>query len=136
MALMSKSDLLVIPSGGPLGAEIRGIDVSRPLDDASFQAIHDAWIEHLVLVFRDQRLTDRQLMAFSRRFGELHVVDPSVMDYDRRLEEDFPEIDVISNIVVDGVPMGALGAGEASWHTDMSMYEIPASAALLYAIEI
>ena len=93
-------------------------------------------MEHLVLVFRGQRLTDPQLIAFSRRFGDLHVIDPSVMDYNRRLGDDVPEIDVISNIVVDGVPLGALGAGEAAWHTDMSMFEEPASATFLYAIEI
>ncbi len=132
----STDRLTVIPSGGPLGAEVRGVNLAQSVDDATFEAIQRAWIDHQVLAFRGQTLTDRQLIAFSRRFGDLHVVDPGVMDYDRRLGEDVPEIDVISNIIVDGVPLGALGAGEAAWHTDMSMFVEPASATFLYALEL
>ena len=63
--------LEVIPTGRALGATIAGVDLSRPLTSPEFGAIHAAWMNHLVLRFRDQRLTDEQLMAFSRNFGAL-----------------------------------------------------------------
>ncbi|MBO0684795.1 MAG: TauD/TfdA family dioxygenase, partial [Candidatus Dormibacteraeota bacterium] len=56
-----------------IGAEISGVDLSRPLSEEQFQAVHDALMEHQVIFFRDQRLTPEQHMAFGRRFGELHV---------------------------------------------------------------
>jgi taurine dioxygenase len=66
-----KAMLEVRPTGTALGADIVGVDLSRPLTSAEFGAIHAAWMGHLVLRFRDQRMTDDQLMAFSRDFGAL-----------------------------------------------------------------
>jgi taurine dioxygenase len=122
----------IAPSGGPLGAEIRGVDLGRPVSPALARAIRAAWLEHLVLVFPRQRLDDPALVAAARLFGEPHVVE--ICEYDRAGL--LPEIDVISNVKVNGRPIGALGAGEAAWHTDMSMFDIPASATLLYGLEI
>jgi taurine dioxygenase len=62
---------LVVPTGRGLGAEIRGVDL-RELGDDAFVAIHRAWLDNLVLLFRAQQLTDAELIAFSRRFGELY----------------------------------------------------------------
>lgn len=121
----------VVATGGPLGAEIRGVDLSRPLDDATFKAIEAAWHEHLVLLFRDQRLTDEQLTAFGARFGELHPAPHH--EYGENAAGLHWAVELISNVLRNGKPIGALGAGEAIWHSDMSMYEIPASATLLYA---
>jgi alpha-ketoglutarate-dependent taurine dioxygenase len=67
---------VVFPTGGGLGAEIRGVDLPR-LGDNAFAAIHRAWLDHLVLLFRRQELTDAELIAFSRRFGELDLAAPS-----------------------------------------------------------
>jgi taurine dioxygenase len=129
----TKSTIAVLPSGKPLGAEIQGIDL-RALTDADFAAIQRAWNDHSVLVFRGQQLTDDDLIAFSRRFGDLDWAP--VQETGRRFVEGHPEIYVVSNVIVNGEPIGSLGAGEASWHTDMSYLEIPPKASMLYALEV
>jgi taurine dioxygenase len=121
----------VVPSGGVLGAEVRGVDLALPIPDDVARAMVEAWNEHLVLLVRDQDLTDDRLVAYGRRFGEPHTCEG--MEYGGKPRELPPEVELISNIVRDGRPIGALGAGEATWHTDMSMYDIPASATMLYA---
>jgi taurine dioxygenase len=127
------STLAVLPSGKPLGAEIRGVDL-RAVTDADFAAIQRAWNDYSVLVFRGQQLTDDDLIAFSRRFGDLDWAP--VQETGRRFVEGHPEIYVVSNVIVNGEPIGSLGAGEASWHTDMSYLEIPPKASMLYALEV
>lgn len=129
----TESTITVSPSGRPLGAEVRGVDL-RTVADAEFVAIHRAWNDHSVLVFRGQQLTDDDLIAFSRRFGELDWAP--VQETGRRFVEGHPEIYVVSNVIVNGEPIGSLGAGEASWHTDMSYLEIPPKASMLYALEV
>ncbi|HET9349972.1 MAG TPA: TauD/TfdA family dioxygenase, partial [Burkholderiales bacterium] len=93
-----------------------------------------AWLEHMVLRFRGQKLTDPQLLAFSRNFGELDPPGPNPLG--RPFLPDHPEMNVISNIREGGVPIGGLGDGEAIWHADMTYVERPPMAAILYAIEI
>src|ERR1700683_3185537 len=131
MKLMDKP--LVIQTGGGLGAEIRAIDLRR-LDDHAFAAIHRAWLDSLVLLFRGQHLTDAELIAFSRRFGELDLAP--VQESGRRFVEGMPELYVVSNVRKDGDPIGSLGHGEAVWHTDMSYLPDPPMASMLYALEI
>ena len=116
-----------------LGAEIDGVDL-RALEDSSFAAIHRAWLDHQVLLFRDQALSDEDLVAFSRRFGALD--EAPVQETGRRFVDGFPEIYVVSNVVQDGVAIGSLGSGEAVWHTDMSYLPQPPKASVLYAIEV
>ncbi len=117
-----------------LGAEMPGIDL-RDLDDAAFAALHAAWLAHSVLLFRGQRLTDADLIAFSRRFGDLDFAP--VQENGQRFVAGHPEIYVVSNVLgADGQPIGSLGAGEAVWHTDMSYLEKPPKASMLYALEI
>ncbi|MBV8535282.1 MAG: TauD/TfdA family dioxygenase [Alphaproteobacteria bacterium] len=123
----------VVPSGAALAAEIRGVDLRR-IDDADFAAIHRAWLDNLVLLFRNQRLDDDDLIAFSRRFGELDWAP--IQETGRRFVEGYPEIYVVSNVIENGVPIGSLGAGEAVWHTDMSYVPDPPKASMLYALEI
>src|SRR5262245_29600291 len=125
--------LRIRPTGAALGAEVQGIDL-RALDDDTFAAVHRAWLDHQVLLFRDQNLTDHDLVAFSRRFGDLD--EPPVQETGRRFVEGHPEIYVISNVVQDDVPIGSLGAGEAVWHTDMSYLPDPPKASVLYALEV
>jgi taurine dioxygenase len=117
-----------------LGAEIRGVDLARPISGPDFAAIRAAWLEHLVLRFRGQQLSDPQLKAFSALFGELDPPGPN--PYGRPFLPDHPEMNVISNIKVDGVPIGGLGDGEAIWHADMTYVELPPMASILYALEI
>ena len=125
----------VVPSGAALGAEVRGIDLARPLQAAALAAIHEAFERHLVLLFRDQRLSDPELIAFSRHFGTLDLPGPN--PYGTTFLPEFPELNVISN-VKDGAgrPIGNLGDGEAVWHADMTYREIPPHAAILYALEV
>jgi taurine dioxygenase len=126
--------IAVIPTGGALGADIAGVDLSRPLDEASFKAIESAWHQHLVLRFRGQRLDDPGLLAFARRFGELDKAPVhAVADADH---DPYPEITVMSNIKVDGKAIGNLGHYEAEWHTDMSYNELTPIGSLLYSLEV
>ena len=123
----------VLSTGAALGAEIRGVDLAK-IGGQDFADIHRAWVDHLVLLFRGQRLDDEQLIAFGRRFGELDWAP--VQETGRRFVEGHPEIYVVSNVVENGEPIGSLGAGEAVWHTDMSYLPDPPKASILYALEV
>jgi taurine dioxygenase len=123
----------VIPTGAALAAEIRGVDLRR-IDDGVFAAIHRAWLDHLVVLFRGQVLDDDDLIAFSRRFGDLDLAP--IQENGRRFVDGHPEIYVVSNVIENGVAIGSLGAGEAVWHTDMSYLDDPPKASMLYAIEV
>jgi len=120
--------------GDALGAEVSGVDLSRPLSSDTFKSIRQAWLEHLVLRFRGQSLSDAQLKEFSALFGELDPPGPN--PYGRPFLPDHPEMNVISNIKVDGKPIGGLGDGEAIWHADMTYVERPPMAAILHALEL
>jgi taurine dioxygenase len=128
-----KAGIAVVPTGAALGAEIRNADL-RTIDDGDFAVIYRAWNDHLALLFREQELDDEDLIAFSRRFGELDWAP--VQESGRRFVEGHPEIYVVSNVMENGVPIGSLGAGEATWHTDMSYLEVPPKASILCALEV
>lgn len=132
-AAPSSARIAVRPTGAGLGAEIAGIDL-RAVDDRDFAAIRRAFVDHAVLLFRGQRLGDDDLIAFSRRFGDLDWAP--VQENGRRFVEGKPEIYVVSNVIENGVAIGSLGAGEAVWHTDMSYLADPPTASMLYAIEV
>ena len=124
----------VVATGAALGADITGVDLMQPLTDAVFKTIEAAWHQHLVLRFRRQRLDDPGLLAFARRFGDLDQAPIHAMaDADH---DPYPEITVMSNIKVDGKPIGNLGHYEAEWHTDMSYNEKPPIGSLLYSLEV
>jgi len=123
----------VIATGAALGAEIRGVDL-RELDAAQFSAIERAWHAHQVILVRNQTLDDHELIAFSRRFGALDWAP--IQETGRRFVEGLPEIYIVSNVMVNGEPIGSLGAGEAVWHTDMSYLDVPPMASMLYALEV
>ena len=123
----------IVPLSPAIGAEVRGVDVTR-IDNETFAWIRAAWLEHLVLLFRGQRLSDGDLVAFSRRFGELDIAPPN--ENGVRSIAGFPEVLVISNVVEDGMEIGSLGNAEAAWHTDMSYIEAPPTGSLLYALEV
>jgi taurine dioxygenase len=127
------SRIVAVPTGAALGAEIPGVDL-RAIDSAAFDAIYQAWLDHRVLLVRDQRLTDDDLIAFSRRFGQLDHAP--VQENGRRFVDGYPEIYVVSNVVENGIAIGSLGSGEAAWHTDMSYLPNPPVASVLYALEV
>jgi taurine dioxygenase len=113
-----------------LGAEIVGADLSKDVDDHTFEQIEDALHEHLVVAVRDQKLTPDQQIKFSRRFGSLaaHVMSPYVLP-------DYPQIYVVSNIIENGKPIGVADAG-LKWHSDFCYRERPSRCSLLYALEV
>ena len=117
-----------------LGAEVADIDLSKPLPRSDIDVIEAAWRERLVVVFHGQLLSDPQLIAFSRNFGELDPPGPN--PYGELFNEEHPELNVISNVVEDGKPIGNLGDGEAVWHADMTYVDVPPKAAILHALEV
>ena len=125
----------IIPIGEMIAADIQDANLSQPLDDVSIAAIAEAWNENLVLRFRDQHLSDADLIRFSSYFGELDPPGPN--PYGVTFLPEFPEINVISNVKDDtGVPIGNLGDGEAVWHADMTYIDNPPEAGILYALEV
>lgn len=110
------------PLSGSLGAEIRGIDLAD-LDDADFKAVHAAFLEFHVLVFRDQELTPDQQIAFGRRWGPLfvHPIVPHL--------EGYPELIPITN-------RGKKKSITEIWHSDVSFSEEPPRSSGLLAIEL
>ena len=121
-------------SNAVLGAEISGIDLSRSIAQDDVDAIESVWRERLVVVFHGQKLSDPELIAFSKRFGELDP--PGANPYGEPFLKEFPELNVISNVVEDGKPIGGLGDGEAVWHADMTYVDVPPKAAMLHSLEI
>lgn len=130
MDTVETADITIRKLAEPLGAEITGIDVGKRMSDEMFERIEDAFHDHCVLVFRNQRLTPQGHTGFSRRFGDLlvHVM----RQYNDPL---MPEVLVLSNIVENGKPIGMQDAGQY-WHTDLSYTAEPSRCSLLYAVEI
>jgi taurine dioxygenase len=126
-------DLKILPLG-VFGAEVRGIDLGRATN-SEIDVIKKAWYRHDVLVFRNQRLTDDDLLSFSRHFGTLD--SPPNQGAGRKSPAGYPEVYIVSNVLdAEGEPIGALGDGEAAWHTDMSYAPQPPDASMLYSLEI
>ncbi len=118
------SDFAVHPYATAIGAEVTGVDLSRALDDSTWTALRDAYLEHLVLFFHDQKLTPAQQVEFSRRFGRLEEY-PFVHGIDG-----YPELIEIVKEPDEVINFGHL------WHTDMTFREQPPAGAVLYALEV
>lgn len=122
---MSAGDALeIVPSGAALGAEVRGIDLTRPLPPGIQAALRQAWLEHLVLVFRDQPLDPEGFLAFARGFGR-PVEYPFVTGIDG-----YPEIIEVKKLPHETVNFGGI------WHTDTAYLEEPPMASTLLAREV
>ena len=117
-----------------VGAEVEGVDLRRPIDPETGAELRQAWSDHLVLRFRGQRLSDPELLALTRFFGEVDPPGPN--PYGAPFLSEFPEINVISNIKQGGKPIGNLGDGEAIWHADMTYIATPPKGAILHALEL
>jgi taurine dioxygenase len=123
----------IIPSGKACGAEVTGVDLAT-LDPVTVATLQQAIREHLVVVVRGQPISDPQLIALGKSFGELEP--PGMSPIGKPFIDEFPDILVISNVMEQGMPMGNLGAGEAIWHTDMSYRPRPCTIAILHALEV
>ena len=121
----------VVPTGAALGAEIRGVDLSRPLTETALAAIEIAFNVHSVLRFGNQRLDAPQLAAFAQHFGEPQVI-PYLQHY---AHPERPDIMLVTNIQENGRNIGHADAGRV-WHSDMSYMERPPRATMLYALEV
>jgi taurine dioxygenase len=144
-AVLERPAVIVRPTGAALGADVDGVDLGQDLSPSTIDAIKQAWSDHLVLRFRGQHLDDDQLMRFSALFGELDLAPViaasrvQIRGEDRYVdsaEEGHRYISIISNVVENGVAIGALGAYEAIWHTDMSYNPEPPIGSALYALEV
>ena len=129
---MSISVRLLSPA---LGAEIVGVDLSKPLDDVTIAAIKATWNEHLVLLFRNQALSEDDQVRFARNFGELQQ-RPRPKDMRAEAKVKNPEVMLVSNIRENGKPIGSLPDGEMQFHSDMCYIPAPPKGTFLYAIEI
>ena len=126
----SRQQFAIKAFDAPLGAEVLGLDLSRPVSDEDFARLHRAHLDHHVLVFRDQHITPAQQVAFSRRFGplQIHVLRQFQLASD-------PEVLIISNIRENGQPIGLGDAGHF-WHSDLSYKETPSLGSMLHAQEL
>lgn len=119
----------LVPLENRIGMEVRGIDVTKAIPDSVFEKIYCAWMDNTILLFRDQRMTPRQHIEFTRKFGE-------IVSYTRKefagSEED--SILVLSNITKDGKLIGSPVSGRV-WHSDGHYLEEPPAGSMLYAIE-
>jgi taurine dioxygenase len=118
------------PSPSGTGAEVIGIDLSKPLSDRDFKRISDAFNDYSVLVYRDQHLTPEEHIAFSRRWGPVQVNVRGEFN-----KPGFSEIYIVSNVIENGKPIGSQDAGRY-WHTDICYLPKPTKCSLLYAREL
>ncbi len=118
------------PLSRALGAEIIGIDLSEPLSDELFARILQSWHDNVVVLFRDQHLSEADQVRFAERFGAL------ALSHTRRYTTANPAVMLISNIRENGKQIGALPDGEMQFHSDQCYQEKPAMASMLYAIEV
>jgi taurine dioxygenase len=133
-------DFEIRPAPAALGADVHGLDL-RQLNDATFQRVREAWLHHLLLVFKNQTLTAEDLVKLVNRYGT--PVSSSGL-HQRRLEERTanqlfnlpPEVTVVTNLRENGKPVGILGDGEIVWHSDFSFKERPTAARMLVAMEV
>ncbi len=136
----SQAPFQVTPCKAALGAEISGIDL-KTMDDATFKAVHAAWLNHVIAIFRGQSLDANDLVRLVHRFG-IPVTSSNL--HARNLEERTanqlfslpPEVTVVTNIKENGKAVGILGDGEIVWHSDFSFKEKPTAARMLVAMEV
>ena len=121
--------------GEGFGADITDVDLSSLTDD-TFEAIYRAWLSFGVLRFKGQTLNKDSLQTFSQRFGPLEQIPVGRMSEEQKARLDNLFVTPISNIKVDGKPIGGLGDAEATWHSDMTYVEVPPPASVLLGVEI
>src|SRR4051794_40502402 len=136
MNVMTKTRLEVVPLTKHIGAEIRGIDLREKPDDATVKAIYQAWLDHLVIIFPDQKLSQEDLLRATTFFGENGGLSRPEKERPIGFTKLLPGIMLISNIRENGEPIGALPDGEMMFHHDMIHAEIPSKGTLLYSVEI
>ena len=118
------SDIGIHPVSGALGAEVTGVDLTKPLDDQAAGVLRRAWLDHLVLFFCEQALTPAQFLAFGRRFGET-IEYPFVKGLD-----EYPDIIPVVKLEHERINFGGV------WHSDTAYLDVPPMASMLLAREV
>ena len=132
-------DLKITPLSPACGALISGVDLTKDLSNATVDAIRKAWDDHLVLIFRGQTITQEQQLRFAARFGELgnrKVAPEPLRGRTEGLLQTDPKILLVTNIKVDGEPIGAFGDGDMWYHIDSGYSARPYRYTFLYALEL
>ncbi|MCZ6678094.1 MAG: TauD/TfdA family dioxygenase, partial [Candidatus Poribacteria bacterium] len=120
----------VVATGGALGAEIRGLDLSHPLPNGAVQRLRQALLSHSVIFFRNQKISEEDQVRFTNYFGI------AIAHVRKQRPQPVKEIFIVSNVKENGVPIGALGDGEIGFHSDLSYLRQPGTISTLYAIEL
>jgi taurine dioxygenase len=136
MTVATKTRFDVVPLTKHIGAEIRGLDLRETLDRETIDAIHRAWLDHGVLLFRDQKLSQEDQIRVTGYFGELAPLTRPAKFRPPGYARVHPNIMMISNIRENGETIGALPDGEMHFHHDQIHSEIPHAGTLLYSVEI
>jgi taurine dioxygenase len=133
---MTKTKLDVRPLTRHIGAEIHGLDLRERPDEETVRAVYRAWLDHLVLVFPGQTLSQEDLLRATTYFGEPGHLDRPAKYFPPGFARMLPGIMLISNIRENGEPIGALPDGEMMFHHDMIHKDVPSKATMLYSVEI
>lgn len=136
MNVTTRTRLDVVPLSKHIGAEIRGIDLRAALDADLADEIHQAWLDHAVLLFRGQSLSQEDLLRVTGYFGELAPLTRPAKFFPKGYARLLPNIMMISNIRENGETIGALPDGEMHFHHDQIHSEVPHNGTLLYSLEI
>jgi alpha-ketoglutarate-dependent taurine dioxygenase len=133
----ASSRLMVRKLHPALGAEVRGLDMRQPLDAAMSRELHDIWMQHLVLVFPGQHVTDAEHVAFTRCFGEPEIFHQKIIRSER-IKEIFrvSNVDENNNLMPPDHPVSQQLSLAQFWHTDSSYRQIPCTGALLHGVEV
>ena len=135
--VQTQTRLQVRPLSPALGAEVRGVDMGKPVDPATFAELHEAWMQHLVIVLPQQHVSDEQHVAFTRSFGAPEIFHQKIIK-----SKNMREIFRVSNVDDDGqlMPPDHPTVTQLSlaqfWHTDSSYLEVPCTGALLHGVEV
>jgi taurine dioxygenase len=136
MQAATSTRLDIVPLSQHIGAEVRGIDLRDKPDDATIQAIHQAWLDHVVLLFRGQQMSQEDLIRATGYFGEIGPLSRPPKYFPKGYARLLPNIMMISNIRENGETIGALPDGEMMFHHDMIHAEQPHNGTILLSMEI
>jgi taurine dioxygenase len=139
MASMRESPsaaLQFVPLTKHIGCEVKGVDLRNPVSPADASAIYQAWLDHAVLLFRGQSLTQEDLIRVTGHFGEFASLGRPAHTLPKGFSKILPNIMLISNIRENGETIGALPDGEMMFHHDTIHRDEPHKATLLYSVEI
>src|SRR6266545_653154 len=136
MSVAAATRLDLVPLSKHIGAEVSCLDLREKLDAETMDAIHRAWLDHTVLLFRNQNFSQEDLLRVTECFGEVAPLSRPPKFFPKGYSRLLPNIMMISNIRENGETIGALPDGEMNFHHDQIHAEVPHNGTLLYSLEI